>query len=104
MNKNHIKNTLKKLPYLKQVFLERDQLRIERDRLKAERDQSQRLVAQEIRYDMPEAGEVFLVWRINGWRVVPEENRPARTMVKDAVMHTQMARIAPRSESIYSRG
>ena len=24
------------------------------------------LVTQEIRYDMPEAGEVFLIWGING--------------------------------------
>jgi len=41
---------------------------------------------------MPKAGEVFLVWGINGWAVVPEENRPAGTLVKDKVMHTPMAR------------
>jgi hypothetical protein len=50
------------------------------------------LVTLEIRYHMPEAGEVFLIWGINGWNVVPEENRPAGTAVKDRVMHTPMAR------------
>jgi hypothetical protein len=49
-------------------------------------------VTQEIRYHMPEAGEVFLIWGVNGWAVVPEENRPAGTVVKKAVMHTPMAR------------
>jgi mannosyltransferase len=48
------------------------------------------LVTQEIRYHMPEAGEVFLVWGINEWNVVPEENRPAGTEIKDKVMHTPM--------------
>jgi hypothetical protein len=47
-------------------------------------------VTQEIRYHMPEAGEVFLIWGINGWCVVPEENRPAGTVVKKSVMHTPM--------------
>jgi hypothetical protein len=51
-----------------------------------------RLVAQEFRYHMPEAGEVFLVWGVNGWAVVPEATRPAETVVKDAVMHTPMNR------------
>jgi lipopolysaccharide transport system permease protein len=50
------------------------------------------LVIQEIRYHMPEAGEVFLVWGINGWVVVPKETRPAGTVVKDGVMHTPMDR------------
>jgi lipopolysaccharide transport system permease protein len=50
------------------------------------------LVTQEIRYHMPEAGEVFLVWGINGWAIAPEENRPPGTVVKDGVMHTPMAR------------
>jgi hypothetical protein len=48
------------------------------------------LVTQEIRYHMPEAGEVFLVWGINGWNVVPEENRPVGTEINDKVMHTPM--------------
>ena len=50
------------------------------------------LVTLEIRYQLPEAGEVVLVWGINGWAVVPEETRPAGTEVKDAVMHTPMVR------------
>jgi hypothetical protein len=54
--------------------------------------QDQPLVTQEIRYDMPDASEVFLVWGFNGWAVVPEENRPAGTVVKNAVMHTPMVR------------
>jgi lipopolysaccharide transport system permease protein len=49
------------------------------------------LVTQEIRYHMPEAGEVFLIWGINGWAIVVEENRPVGTAVKDGVMHTPMA-------------
>jgi hypothetical protein len=48
------------------------------------------LVIQEIRYHMPEAGEVFLVWGINGWTVVPEEIRLAGTVVKNDVIHTPM--------------
>jgi hypothetical protein len=48
------------------------------------------LVTQEIRYYMPEAGEVYLVWGLNGWHVAPEELRPAGTEVKDNVMHTPM--------------
>jgi hypothetical protein len=50
------------------------------------------LVSQEIRYYMPEAGEVYLVWGLNGWHVAPEELRPAGTEVKDKVMHTPMIR------------
>lgn len=53
--------------------------------------QSQTLVTQEMRYEMPAAGEVFLVWGINGWDLVPEEMRPAGTTVKKKVMHTPMA-------------
>jgi mannosyltransferase len=50
------------------------------------------LVTQEIRYHITEASEVFLVWGINGWAVVPEENRPSGTMLKNGVMHTPMTR------------
>jgi lipopolysaccharide transport system permease protein len=53
--------------------------------------QNQSIVTQQIRYHMPEAGEVFLVWGINGWNVLPEENRPAGTGVENGVMHTPMA-------------
>jgi dolichyl-phosphate-mannose-protein mannosyltransferase len=48
------------------------------------------LVAQEIRYVMPEASEVFLVWGINGWAIVPEAARPPGTWIKKAVMYTPM--------------
>lgn len=54
--------------------------------------QNQSIVTQQIRYHMPEAGEVFLVWGIDGWNVVPEEIRPAGTGVENGVMHTPMAR------------
>ena len=49
------------------------------------------LVDQEIRYHQPDAGEVFLVWGINGWAQVPEGQRPAGTMLHEAIMHTPMA-------------
>lgn len=48
------------------------------------------LVTQEIRYHMLEAGEVFLAWGINGWQLVPEEMRPAGTVVKNYLMLTPM--------------
>ena len=44
----------------------------------------------EFRYRAPEAGEVFLVWGIEDWQVVPETNRPKGTVVKNGVMHTPM--------------
>ncbi len=49
------------------------------------------LVTQEIRYRAPEAGEVWLVWGVNGWKHVPESLRPPMTVIKDGVMHTPMA-------------
>lgn len=48
------------------------------------------LVTQEIRYAMPDAGEVVLVWGVNGWQQAPEQLRPARTTVRDMVLHTPM--------------
>jgi lipopolysaccharide transport system permease protein len=54
--------------------------------------QEQPLVAIEIRYDMPEAGQVVLVWGIDGWTAVREEIRPAGTTLVDSVMHTPMLR------------
>lgn len=47
------------------------------------------LITQEIRYHMPEAGEVYLVWGVNGWTPVPEKIQPAGTTV-DEVMFTPM--------------
>jgi hypothetical protein len=49
------------------------------------------VVTQEFRYQMAEAGEVVLVWGINGWQVVREEQRPAGTVVKNDLMRTPMA-------------
>jgi hypothetical protein len=48
------------------------------------------LVAQEIRYHMPEADVVSLVWGINGWHIAPQEIWPAGTQIKDNVMYTPM--------------
>jgi 4-amino-4-deoxy-L-arabinose transferase-like glycosyltransferase len=50
------------------------------------------LVAQEIRYQVANAQEVFLVWGINGWANVPEAQRPAGTVVNQGLMYTPMRR------------
>lgn len=50
------------------------------------------LVTQEVRYFMPEAGEVFIVWGVNDWAFVPSSIRPYGTVVKDSLMHTLMRR------------
>ncbi len=44
----------------------------------------------EFRYTAPEAGEVFLVWGVDGWKVLPEETRPPATLVKNSLMYTSM--------------
>lgn len=49
--------------------------------------QDHQLVTQEIRYNMPEAGEVFLIWGINGWNIVPEEIRQIGAEVKKLYAH-----------------
>lgn len=46
----------------------------------------------EFLYRAPEAGEVFLVWGIEGWQAVPEKERPPGTAVRNRVMHTPMVR------------
>jgi lipopolysaccharide transport system permease protein len=46
----------------------------------------------EIRYHMPGAGEVALVWGIDGWKTIPEEIRPAGTALQEGAMHTPMER------------
>jgi hypothetical protein len=46
----------------------------------------------EFRYRAPEAGEVFLVWGIEGWQAVPEKEQPPGTAVRNRVMHTPMVR------------
>jgi hypothetical protein len=51
------------------------------------------LVAQEIRYRIAGAEEVWLVWGINGWQTIPEAARPPDTRLNDNnVMQSRMAR------------
>ena len=49
-------------------------------------------VTQEFRYHAPEAGEVWLVWGINGWQHVPDANRPSGTTVKENALHSPLVR------------
>jgi hypothetical protein len=46
----------------------------------------------EIRYQLPAAGEVTFLWGVNGWRQVPDEMRPAGTVIHQKVMATPMAK------------
>jgi len=46
----------------------------------------------EFRYRAPEAGEVFLVWGIEGWQAVPEREQPPGTTIRNRVMLTPMVR------------
>lgn len=48
------------------------------------------LVTQELRYHLPEAGEVSLVWGVNEWQALPEKIRPPATVINDNVMSTPM--------------
>ncbi|HJR77623.1 MAG TPA: hypothetical protein VJ805_11635 [Nitrospiraceae bacterium] len=48
------------------------------------------LVKLDIRYGLPAAGEVFLVWGVNGWNPVPEALRPPGTTLRKEVMSTPM--------------
>jgi hypothetical protein len=50
------------------------------------------LVTQEIRYHLEGAGEVSLLWGVNGWHNVPEAFRPSGTKVNDQLMHTPLVR------------
>ncbi|MCB0190912.1 MAG: glycosyltransferase family 39 protein [Anaerolineae bacterium] len=50
------------------------------------------LVSQEIYYHMPEAGQVNLVWGINGWELAPDVMRPSGTVIKNSLMSTPMDR------------
>jgi Gpi18-like mannosyltransferase len=51
------------------------------------------LVTQEFRYHAPQAGEVYLVWGLNGWNSAPEALWPTGTQLRDGVTHTSMTRI-----------
>ena len=44
----------------------------------------------EIKYQNPVAGQVELVWGLNGWSLAPEEERPTGTVVEGDVLHTPM--------------
>jgi hypothetical protein len=51
------------------------------------------VITQEIRYQLADAGEVFLVWGINGWQQVPESMRPkGTTVLKEGAMSSPMTR------------
>ncbi|MCA9944146.1 MAG: sulfatase [Anaerolineales bacterium] len=47
-------------------------------------------VTQQIFYELPEAGEVVLVWGLDGWKRLPEANLPTNTTLQDGVMHTSL--------------
>lgn len=58
------------------------------------READARPIEQEIRYRMPDAGEVYLVWGINGWKPVPAGMRPAETTINDhGRMSTRMRKV-----------
>ena len=46
-----------------------------------------------VRYKMPEAGEVWLVWGVSDWRPVDPSLRPSGTEVRKGVMHSPMKRV-----------
>jgi len=52
----------------------------------------------QIRYIQPGATEVFLVWGVNGWQLLPNASQPRGTVVRDGVMYTPMTR----NEDIFS--
>ena len=49
-------------------------------------------VTQEIRYLLPEEGEVTLVWGVDGWGMLPEEEIPPGTEIEAEILHTSMSR------------
>jgi len=49
-------------------------------------------VVLEFRYHQPAAGEVFLVWGVNGWAPVPEDLRAPGTRLVDNIMNTPMVK------------
>lgn len=58
----------------------------------ANEDRHSQFMSQEIRYLSPEAGEVFLVWGVDGWKTLPDAQRPPGTRIKEMVMHTPMTK------------
>jgi hypothetical protein len=55
-------------------------------------DNYQSVVTQAIHYRIVEADEVFLVWGINKWGIIPESFRPKGTIVDGGLMVTPMVR------------
>jgi lipoteichoic acid synthase len=49
-------------------------------------------VKQKIQYHAPNAGEVYIVWGINGWYEPESEMLPADTYIKDGLAYTRMQR------------
>ena len=58
------------------------------------------IVTQEIGYELPDAREVFLVWWVDGWHILPEGKRPPETVVKNGAMFTPMI---PRGDTFTAR-
>jgi hypothetical protein len=50
------------------------------------------LLELEIHYHAATAGEVFLVWGVNGWNPLPDSLPPPGTFLKNNAMHTPMER------------
>src|SRR5262245_28023590 len=57
------------------------------------RAQGQVLVSQEIRYQISDAGEVFLAWGIDGWNQLPEATWPVGTVIRKKVLYSPMTRV-----------
>jgi hypothetical protein len=56
--------------------------------------------AVELRYQFPQAQEVFLLWGIGGWQTIPEQQRPAGTIIENELMKSPML---PESDAFVSR-
>jgi hypothetical protein len=61
-----------------------------RDASSSDMNRQGTMVTREIRYQAHEAGEVVLVWGIDGWNPIPEPLRPFGTILKKSVMNTPM--------------
>jgi lipopolysaccharide transport system permease protein len=93
-NRSLIQDKLSEHPYLSEhhIYKGIDLYFFEKYTNNIESPPSSQLVELEFRYHIPKASEVVLVWGTNGWNVVPEEMRPAGTVLQEAVMYTPMAR------------
>jgi 4-amino-4-deoxy-L-arabinose transferase-like glycosyltransferase len=50
-------------------------------------------ITQQIRYHSDEAGEVYIVWGVGGWKSVPKSQRPPGTRILDGIMHSPMRKV-----------